>query len=188
MKASRPIHQKSREKPEENLRIHRSVSLYLEQEKKLIAASEGDPRKVSGVVRELIDRGLTDSGAKRYLDARDKGIQFAEDVERLLRDSGIQCVRDSKVNGIESHRTDIMATWKGGKVCVELKSSGRPEHLSLALGMAMILAGESRLPAVVCVPYLLPSKVTKMYETTGVGLATPESVVSVVKGLAGSTK
>lgn len=185
MKTKKDPGQTLGEGTDRNLRIHRSISIYAEQEQKLIAAAEqaGD---VSSVIRELIDRGLDDTGARRYMDARDRGIQFAEDVEQILKAAGIECARDAKVNGAESHRTDILATFRGKRVCVELKSSGRPEKLELALGSALILKSQSGLPACVCVPYIVESGVQRMYGAVGVGIATPETVVDVVRGLAGA--
>ena len=169
-------------RPEREARISRSISLYAQQEQKLLAAAgDGD---VSGVVRELIDRGLDESGAKKYLDARDKGVQFSEDIEKMLVAAGIQCSRDAKVSGEGSNRTDILATWEGKKVCIELKSSGRPDRLELALGSALVLKSQSKLAAVVCVPYITESGVNRMYASVGVGIATPESVVQVVKDMA----
>ena len=60
----------------------------------------------------------------------------------------------------------------------------RPDRLELALGSALVLKSQSKLAAVVCVPYITESGVDRMYASVGVGIATPESVVQVVKDMA----
>lgn len=173
------VHKKTKKRMRET-RITRSVSLYAEQDQKLrAAAADGD---ISIVVRELIDRGLTADGAKKYLDARDKGIQFAEDIERLLVEAGLEVIRDAKINGDESHRTDILCSHRGKRCCIELKSDSSLGRLELALGLAMVLKNQSGLPAIVCVPYVTDEKIPGLFRSLNVGLATPTNVVEVVRG------
>ena len=164
------------------MRIRRTISIYPKHERKLIAAAGQDD--VSPIIRELIDNGIDEDGTRKYLDARDRELEFEVDVVGVLKAAGIDVQQHVRVTD-ESPPTGILATWKDKKCCVELKSSGRPERLALALASALVLRGQSHLPAVVCVPYFVHPGMAEAFRISGVGLAKPENVAATVKEAVG---
>ena len=168
--------------------VTRTFTLYPEQDIKLIEAERirGEKERnvsVSLVLQDLIDNGLDSSTgrAKTYLAARDRAIEFEEDIHSLLLKAGFRVARNAKVNGGD-HRCDMLVTGPKGDVVVELKSSGKRDRMELALGQALILKNQSSLPVVVVVPVILEPSINSVFDAAGIGLVEAGKLVSWVRG------
>lgn len=168
--------------------VTRTFTLYPEQDLKLIEAEKIRAGKehnvsVSLILQDLIDHGLDlDTGrAKTYLAARDRAIEFEEDVLALLDAAGFAMERHVKVNGGD-HHADIVVTHGKKRAILELKSSGKRDRLELALGQALIMRNTSRLPVCVVVPVILDSSVSEVYKMAGVGLVEAGSLAGWLRG------
>lgn len=185
---------KTREKSG-RITVTRTFTLYPNQEQKLISAEANrkakDPRaSISSILQELIDSSLDVSTgrAREYLTARDRAMDFEEDVVALLADAGIDVKRSAKVltsNGERSHRADFLITGKRGSCIVELKSSGKRDRLELALGQSLILGRESGLPVAVCVPVILDPELKRVFEIAHVALVEAGDLIPWIKSVVG---
>lgn len=165
-------------------RIQRSISYSPKHESIISAALRARPElrnNVSRLFQELLEHSLDpETGrAKNYLEARDAAIQFEADCVALLEEARLSFERNAAVSGTP-HRVDLLVT-KGSRKCiVELKSSGRRDRLELALGSALILARETALPLIVCVPYVLEPDLIGVFSGIHISLCTPTNLVSSI--------
>lgn len=158
--------------------VTRTVTLYPEQDQKLIAADESrnrsDPHRrssISEIMQELIDKSL-DSATGRAKDsmiARDNAFSFEEDVMVVLVGDGRKVEQNVACKGT-THRVDYLITGPKGQCIVLLKSSSKWDRLEMALGIALTLKSQTKLPVAVCVPILLSSTIGAVFEMAKVSL------------------
>lgn len=175
--------------------LTRTFTLYPEQDTKLLSAERNrklvdKKASASQILQELIDTSLDvpTGRAKEYLTARDRSIDFEEDVLELILKAGYKAERNPKLeakDGTRTHRADVLITGKKGKCVVELKSSAKSDRLALALSQALILKGESGLPTAVCVPLLVDSAFNEIYQMSNIGLLEAGDLLAWIKTTVG---
>lgn len=121
----------------------------------------------------------TDSAGR--LEARDRAIEFEEDCSNILKEAGFIVEKGAKVNDA-GHRAGLLVKSGKGQCVIELKTSGRPQHLANVLGQAQLQASRVGLPVIVCVPYFTDPSILEAYNLAAkVSLATPNGLVDAVK-------
>lgn len=177
-------------------RIPRTVSLMLRHEQILAEAAKVRPELASNfslLFQELLDNAvdLETGKAKSYLEARDRSIEFEEDVSALLTAAGFKVEKNAKVpgtpDGVANHRADFIVSHRGKSCIVELKSSARPDRLRLALGQVLILQSACKLPGCVCVPVIIDRSVIEAFDVNGIALVEVSALVQWVFSALGTS-
>lgn len=162
--------------PRADWRVSRTVSFTPEQDR-YFAEALGEGGNVSEFIRQLVDasrEGRVNFGPKKsgepgaldraraYLRAKEAGMNFEEDVGRVLehalrRRRGLSVIKNRIHNGDGVFVADFSLEDGAGRVVasVQCKSSPRADRLNLALAEAMIGRQKTEAPVITVVPYLL---------------------------------
>jgi|GEM_PF-6623168 len=163
-------------------RITRTISLFPAHEALLAAeaqtrtAESGRSHGIhSAIVQELIEEGLGSKPSKRFFPAPSL---FRDDCVAVLRAAGWGVAQDQPVGTI---RVDLWATRAKRAVAILLVERTREARLEQALGTAMLVKSEAKVPVVVVTPYILDHSVARAFEVAGSRLCDPSTLLDALK-------